>query len=59
MTFQQYSYSLQSLSVETWSLYPEIMLSFGYDVAFVKWGYKTNFLFCLVIGIWKIIVNNI
>ena len=46
MAFQQYSYSLQSLSIET-------LLSWGInDVAFVKWGYtKPISSSVLVIGI--------
>ena len=50
MTFQQYSYSLQSLSIETWSLFPEVNVELGInDVSFVKWGYKTSFFFCLIV----------
>ena len=38
MTFQQYSFSFQSLSFDTWSLFPEVTLSLGInDVAFVNW----------------------
>ena len=62
MTSQEYSYLLQSLSIETWSLFPEATLSYGInDIAFVKWGYKTIFFFCF--SYWcngkakKIIVN--
>ena len=33
------------------------------DVAFVKWGYKTNFFFCFSYWcnckVWKIIANNV
>ena len=47
MTFQQYSVSFQSLSFDTWSLFPEVKLSYDIDdFAFVKWCYKTIFLFC-------------
>ena len=38
MTFQQYSFSFQLLSIDTWSLFPEVTLSKGInDIAFVKW----------------------
>ena len=47
MTFQQYSFSFQSLSFDTWFLFPEVTLSLSInDVAFVKWCYETIFLFC-------------
>ena len=62
MTFGQYSFSFQSLSIYTWSLFPDAMLSYGIkDVAFVKWSNKTIFLFCLSYcynsKVWKITVN--